>query len=102
MDTDCIIHFKDKVLTKENKREFTEVTLKKFLDCRTDHTMHHAINHASCYQPFTNLSKLERAKNSIQQQNESVAKPLQSPNQPTYNQEVKKAYSTRAFTGTNH
>ena len=50
MDTDCVIHFKDKVLTKENKREFTEVTLKKFLDCRTDHTMHHAINHLPIFQ----------------------------------------------------
>ena len=36
MDTDCVIHFKDKVLTKEKKREFTEVMLKKLLDCRKD------------------------------------------------------------------
>ena len=32
MDTDCVIHFKDRVLTEENKREFTQVMLKKFLE----------------------------------------------------------------------
>ena len=30
MDTDCVIHFKDKVFIEEKKREFTEVTFKKF------------------------------------------------------------------------
>ena len=38
MDTGGVIHFKDRVLTEENKREFTEVTLKKFLDCRKEWT----------------------------------------------------------------
>ena len=38
--------------------------------------------HVSCYQLFTNLSKLERAKNCKPQQNESVAEPLQSLNHP--------------------
>ena len=33
MDTDCVIHFKDKVFIEEKKREFTEVTFKKFCDC---------------------------------------------------------------------
>ena len=36
MDTDCVIHFKDKVFIEEKKREFTEVTFKKFLDCRKE------------------------------------------------------------------
>ena len=36
MDTDCVIHFKDKFFIEEKKREFTEVTFKKFLDCRKE------------------------------------------------------------------
>ena len=36
MDTDCVIHFKDKVFIEEKKRQFTEVTFKKFLDCRKE------------------------------------------------------------------
>ena len=100
-----MIHFKDRVLTEENKRKFTEVTFKKFLDCRKEwsldkeykgfvtvaresldkvpvdaadiHQIQNRTYHVSCYQLFTNISKLERAKNS-KQQDESVADEPQS------------------------